>query len=322
MSRMPDPAAAVADGAPSARQPAAEAGRAAGMLLGLLGVLVFSATLPMTRLAVVDMNPVFIGIGRATVAGLAAALLLAWRRPPLPSPRQWRLLLETALGVVIGFPLFSSIAMKQLPAAHGAIIIGLLPLATAVAALLLARERPSTGFWLCALTGTGLVIAFALVEGGGLTGGDAALLMAVALGALGYARGGMLSRDMPGDLVISWALVLSLPLTAAVTLWTLAQGVAFSVPIAEVQASSWAALLYVSLFSMWIGFFFWYRGLAAGGVARVGQIQLLQPFFTVLIAALMLGETLSLKTVAFAVAVIATVAIGRRMPVRSSDVSR
>ena len=286
------------------------------MLFGFIGVLIFSATLPMTRLAVVDLHPVFIGIGRAAVAGIAAAALLALRRPPWPTRRQWRLLLETSLGVVVGFPVFSSIAMKHLPASHGAIITGLLPLATAVAAVLLARERPSAGFWLCALLGTGLVTLSALGEGGGLTWGDAALVLAVALGALGYARGGMLSRDMGGDLVISWALLLFLPLTLGIVAWSFLAGWATFVPLAEVRTQSWLGFLYVSLFSMWIGFFFWYRGLAAGGVARVGQIQLLQPFFTVLIAALMLGEPLDAKTLAFAAAVIATVAIGRRMQVR------
>ena len=287
------------------------------MLFGLLGVLIFSATLPMTRLAVVELHPVFIGIGRAAVAGLAAVLLLALRRAAWPTPRQWRLLGETSLGVVVGFPLFSSLAMKQLPASHGAIITGLLPLATALAAVMLARERPSAGFWLCALLGTGLVIAYAVGEGGGITAGDAALVAAVALGAFGYARGGILSRDMAGDLVISWALVLFLPLTLGVAAWGLLDGWATFVPPAEVQASSWLGFLYVSLFSMWIGFFFWYRGLAAGGVARVGQLQLLQPFFTVMIAALMLGESLTSKTVGFAAAVIATVAIGRRMQVKA-----
>jgi drug/metabolite transporter (DMT)-like permease len=210
--------------------------------------------------------------------------------------------------------------MKYLPASHGAIITGLLPLATAVAAVLFARERPSGGFWACALLGTALVTAYAVSEGGGLTWGDGSLLIAVALGALGYARGGVLSRDMDGDLVISWALVLFLPLTLGVTTWSLLDGWAFFVAPANVQASSWLGFVYVSLFSMWIGFFFWYRGLAAGGVARVGQMQLLQPFFTVLIAALMLGETLTWTTVGFAVAVIATVAIGRRMQVVSKIV--
>jgi drug/metabolite transporter (DMT)-like permease len=284
-------------------------------------VLIFSATLPMTRLAVVDLHPVFIGIGRAAVAGVAAALLLALRRPPWPTWRQWRLLLETSLGVVVGFPLFSSIAMRDLPASHGAIITGLLPLATAVAAVLLARERPSAGFWLCALLGTALVVAYALGEGGGLTWGDGAMILAVALGALGYARGGVLSRDMDGDLVISWALVLFLPVTVGIGAWSLLAGWATLVPPAEVKAASWLGFLYVSLFSMWIGFFFWYRGLAAGGVARVGQIQLLQPFFTVMLAALLLGEPLTAKTLGFATAVIAVVAIGRRMQVRTAATS-
>src|SRR5690606_10822898 len=155
--------------------------RDAGMLLGILGVVVFSATLPMTRLAVADLHPVFIAFGRAAVAGIAAILLLALRRPPLPTPRQWRLLAETALGVVVGFPLFSSIAMKTLPAAHGAIVVGLMPLATAMAAVLVARERPSVGFWLCALLGTALVTGYASSESGGITAGDWALLAAVAL---------------------------------------------------------------------------------------------------------------------------------------------
>ncbi len=282
------------------------------MLLGMLGVIVFSATLPMTRLAVTDLHPMFIAFGRAAVAGIAAALLLGLRRPPWPTARQWRLLAETALGVVVGFPLFSSIAMQTLPAAHGAIVIGLMPLATAMAAVLFARERPSIGFWLCALLGTALVTGYASSEGGGITAGDWALLAAVGLGALGYARGGLLSRDMDGDLVISWALVLSLPVTVAVTLWSIAGGWAAEVALRDVAPAAWIGFGYVSLFSMWIGFFFWYRGLAAGGVARVGQTQLLQPFFTVLIAALLLGETLDAKTLGFAAAVVATVAVGRR----------
>ena len=298
----------------SARPPRA----ASGLFFGLIGVLIFSATLPMTRLAVVDLHPVFIAFGRAAVAGIAAALLLLMRRPAWPTRRQWRLLTETSLGVVVGFPVFSSIAMRYLPASHGAIVTGLLPLATAVAAVLLSHERPSRGFWICSLLGTTLVIVYALSEGGGLTWGDAALLIAVALGALGYARGGLLSRDMGGELVISWALLLFLPVTVGVTLWSLLDGWAFFVAPGEVQLASWLGFLYVSLFSMWIGFFFWYRGLATGGVARVGQTQLLQPFFTVLLAALMLGEALTWKTVGFAIAVIVTVAIGRRMQVRQS----
>ena len=286
------------------------------MLLGILGVVVFSATLPMTRLAVADLHPVFIAFGRAAVAGIAAILLLALRRPPLPTPRQWRLLAETALGVVVGFPLFSSIAMKTLPAAHGAIVVGLMPLATAMAAVLVARERPSVGFWLCALLGTALVTGYASSESGGITAGDWSLLAAVALGALGYARGGLLSRDMDGDLVISWALVLSLPVTVGITLWSVADGWAAEAGLRDVGAAAWLGFAYVSLFSMWIGFFFWYRGLAIGGVARVGQTQLLQPFFTVLIAALLLGEALDAKTLGFAAAVVATVAVGRRTRVR------
>ena len=215
---------------------------ASGLLFGLIGVLIFSATLPMTRLAVVDLHPVFIAFGRAAVAGIAAALLLLMRRPVWPTRRQWRLLTETSLGVVVGFPVFSSIAMRYLPASHGAIVTGLLPLATAVAAVLLSHERPSRGFWICSLLGTTLVIVYALSEGGGLTWGDAALLIAVALGALGYARGGLLSRDMGGELVISWALLLFLPVTVGVTLWSLLDGWAFFVAPGEVQSGIVAGL--------------------------------------------------------------------------------
>ena len=285
---------------------------AGGLLLGLAGVLIFSATLPMTRLAVGDLHPAFIAIGRAAVAGLFAAGLLMMRRPPRPTRLEWRLLAETALGVVIGFPLFSSIAMRDMPAAHGAIITGLLPLATAVAAVLFTRERPSPGFWLCALAGTALVIGHALSAGGALGVGNGSMLLAVALGALGYARGGALSRTLDGVLVICWALVLTLPFTLPLTLWSLLDGWAFRVEPERVTWSAWAGFAYVSLFSMWIGFFFWYRGLARGGVARVGQMQLLQPFFTVLIAAALLGEPLTLKTVGFAIAVVAVVWAGRR----------
>lgn len=290
-----------------------------GMLLGLTGVAIFSQTLPFTRLAVAELDASFVAFARAVIAALLAVCLL-WYRGALsparrPRGRQWLRLGVTALGVVLGFPLFSSLAMREVPASHGAIIIGLLPLATAVFAAWFGRERPSVAFWLAALTGSALVIAFAVWQGAGaLQQADWLLFAAVVLGALGYAEGGKLSRELGGLETIGWALVLSLPAMAPAAAW-----LAWTTlpAIQQASAGAWAGMAYVSLFSMFIGFIFWYAGLAKGGVARVGQIQLLQPFLTLAGGALILGESLDGPTVGFAVAVIAVVALGRRTAVAS-----
>ena len=282
-----------------------------GMWLGLAGVAIFSLTLPATRIAVAELDAVFFALGRAVVAALCAIALLAWSRAPRPSAQQCRSLVITALGVVVGFPLFSSLAMQHVPASHGAVVLGVLPLATAVLGALRFGERPSAGFWLAALVGSGMVVGFALRQGGGsFHAADLALFAAVAAGAMGYAEGGRLSQSMGGPQVICWALVISLPV---------------SLPISAAMAwqhglsagpQAWIAFGYVSLFSMFIGFFFWYRGLALGGIARVGQVQLLQPFMSLLGAALVVGEPLDASNLLFALAVIAVVAVGRRMAVR------
>jgi drug/metabolite transporter (DMT)-like permease len=279
-----------------------------GMWLGAAGVAIFSLTLPFTRMAVAELNPVFIALGRAVVAALCAVVLLWWLRAPRPSGSQWKALAITALGVVVGFPLFSSIAMRYVPASHGAIVIGILPLATAAFGALRFGERPSLGFWLAAAAGSALVVGFALWNGGGsLHLADLALFAATLAAAMGYAEGGRLSQSMGGQQVISWALVLSLPVLLPVTLWLAWQ---FG---ASASARAWVGFGYVSIFSMFIGFFFWYKGLALGGIARVGQVQLVQPFLTLIGAALVLGETLQPSYFLFAAAVIATVAVGRRM---------
>ncbi|HVL76621.1 MAG TPA: DMT family transporter [Noviherbaspirillum sp.] len=281
-----------------------------GMALGLAGVAIFSLTLPFTRMAVAELNPVLVALGRAVVAAAAAALLLWWLRAPRPTGAQWRALAITALGVVVGFPVFSSIAMRYVPSAHGAIVIGILPLATAVVAALRFGERPSTGFWVAAVAGSAVVVAFAVVRGGGaLHLADLALFAAVIAAAIGYAEGARLSQVMGGQQVISWALVLSLPVLLPATLWL---GFEYGW---EASPRAWIGFGYVSLFSMFIGFFFWYKGLALGGIARVGQTQLLQPFLTLVGAALLLGEALEAAHFLFAAAVIALVAVGRRMPV-------
>jgi drug/metabolite transporter (DMT)-like permease len=288
-----------------------------GLWLGLVGVAIFALTLPMTRLAVgtpeaPQLSGVFIALGRAVVAAALSAVFLLATRAPLPRRGQWWPLALTAGGVVFGFPLLTSIAMRHVEAVHASVIVGVLPLATALVGALLHRQRPSTGFWACAALGSGLVVAYAVLQSGAgvvLRPADALLLGAMACAAVGYGYGARLSQQMRAEHVICWALVLALPLTLPLAAW--------SWPAASVPASAWAAFGYVAVFSMWLGFFAWYRGLALGGTVRVSQVQLAQPFLSMLFAVPLLGESLDLLTLAFALAVVATVFVGRRMPVRA-----
>jgi drug/metabolite transporter (DMT)-like permease len=285
-----------------------------GMWLGLAGVAIFSLTLPFTRMAVAQLDPVFVALGRALVAAILAAAWLWWNHAPLPPRSALGSLAIVSAGCVIGFPLFTSIALQTVPAAHGAVLVGILPLATALCATLRGHERPSSGFWAIALLGSAIVVGFALRKGGGVFHpADFAIFAAVALAALGYAEGGRLAQTMGGQQVICWALVLSAPLLLPIVLWL---GWAHSGAIAAAGIKAWLGFAYVSLFSMFIGFFFWYKGLALGGIARVGQVQLLQPFLTLLGAAALLGETLELANILFAVLIVAVVAVGRRMAVK------
>ncbi len=284
-----------------------------GMLFGALGVAIFAMTLPMTRLAVGDASapqlpPLFVTAGRAAIAGLLSVAWLLAVRAPLPARRHWRALAVSAAGTVIGFPLFLSLALRQVDAMHAAVITGVLPLATAVAGAVALRQRPSAGFWACAVGGCALVLAFAAWAGSGtLTAADGLLLLAVVSASIAYVAGAGVASVLPAEQVICWVLVLALPfsLPAALAFW----------PAQPARWSSWAGFGYVSLFSMWIGFFAWYRGLALGGVVRVSQVQLLQPFLSLLFAVPVLGERLEPVTVGFALAVIAVVFLGRRMPV-------
>lgn len=285
-----------------------------GMLLGLTGVAIFSLTLPFTRLAVAELDPLFAAMARAVVAALLAALWLTMRRAPLPPRAAWPALTAVAGGCVIGFPLLTSLAMRSLPAAHGAVLVGILPLATALCAALRGHERPSGAFWASALLGSSLVIGFALYQGGGaLQAADLAIFAAVLAAAWGYAEGGRLAQTLGGQQVISWALLLSLPIALPLTLWQLWH---HGAAIAAAGLPAWLGFAYTCVFSMFLGFFFWYRGMALGGVARVGQVQLVQPFLTLLGAAAVLGEPLRASHVTFALAVIAVVAVGRRTAVR------
>lgn len=288
-----------------------------GLWLGLLGIVIFSVTLPMTRLAVgtadaPQMSGIFIAMGRAVVAAALSGFFLLATRAPLPQRQHWGALAMTAGGVVFGFPLFTSLAMRYVEAVHASVIVGVLPLATAAVGALLHRQRPSSGFWLCAAVGSAMVVAFAILRSGGGAGlgihlADVLLLAAMLCAAVGYGYGGRLSQHMRAEHVICWALVLSLPLTLPLA-W-------LSWPTLPVKASAWGAFAYVAVFSMWLGFFAWYRGLALGGTVRVSQVQLVQPFLSMLVSVPLLGEQLDAVTVGFGLAVIATVFIGKKMPV-------
>jgi len=283
-----------------------------GLWLGALGVAIFALTFPMTRLAVgpaeaPQLPPGFVTAGRAAGAALLSLAYLLVTRAPWPQRRHLLALALSALGTVIGFPVGIALALREVPAMHAAIVTGILPLATAAIAAVALRQRASAGFWACALLGFALVLGFAAHEGGGtLSAADGWLLFAVASAAGGYVAGARLATEWPAERVISWVLVLSLPLTGPLAwAWW---------PDAPASASAWGGFAYVTVFSMWLGFFAWYRGLALGGTLRVSQVQLLQPFLALLFAVPLLGETLEPSTLVFALAVLATVAIGRRLP--------
>ncbi len=289
-----------------------------GLWLGFLGVLLFAVTLPMTKLATgsasaPQLSPLFVTFGRAAVAGLLSVVYLLCTRGQRPRGGQWRALAFTACGVVVGFPLFLALGLRHVESVHASVVIGILPLATAVVASLWLRQRPSVGFWLCAVAGSALVGAFVLLRSdAGNTGArwaDLLLLLAVLSAAFGYVSGGQLTPQLGAERVICWVLVISLPLTLPVML--------LAWPGAPVLPSAWMGFAYVALISMWIGFFAWYRGLALGGTVRVSQVQLVQPFLSMLFSVPLLGESLDLMTVGFSIAVIATVFIGKKMPVQS-----
>lgn len=281
-----------------------------GLMLGALGVAGFSVTLPATRLAVSYLDPLTVGLGRALVAAVCAAALLRVTRQSRPTQEQLKGLSIVALGVVVGFPLLSAIALQQLPAAHGAVIVAILPMLTAVAGAVRTRQRPSTRFWLVSALGSMLVLAFAFSNGlEGLQAADAILLLACLAAALGYAEGGRLAGQMGGWQVICWALVLAAPFLLAPVGWAVYRhGVV-------APLSGWLAFGYVSLVSQFFAFFLWYQGMAMAGVVRVSQMQLLQPFMSLIAAAVLLNETVTSSMIGFALAVVATVALGRRMPV-------
>jgi drug/metabolite transporter (DMT)-like permease len=281
--------------------------KTAGWGNGLLGVIIFSGSLPATRVAVADFAPLFLTSARATIAALLGAAFLLALRAPRPQRSDLLPLVIVSLGVVVGFPLLTALALQHITAAHSIVFIGLLPLSTAIFGVLRGGERPRPAFWLFSILGAATVSVFALSgsDGGSLTGGLLMLAAILACG-LGYAEGATLSRRLGGWQVISWALLLSLPPMAALTLLTLPAG------FGAVGLPAWIGLAYVSVFSMLVGFIFWYRGLALGGIAGVGQLQLLQPFMGLVLAAVFLGEPVAWSMVASTLVVVACVAGARR----------
>lgn len=256
-----------------------------GWLNGIMGVLIFSGSLPATRVAVQQIDPIFLTVSRATIAGTLALAILLVLKQKLPTRSDMQSLLIIAIGVVIGFPLLTALALQHVTAAHSVVFIGLLPLSTAIFGTLRGGERPKLTFWFFSALGSATVVGFAFTQGLNTAPiADAFMLGAIILAGLGYAEGAKLSRRLGGWQVISWALVLALPVMA-----TLA--IALQPPtFANIEAPAWIGLGYASIFSMFIGFVFWNRGLAIGGTASIGQLQLLQPFFSFALAAVLLQE--------------------------------
>ncbi|WP_194815416.1 DMT family transporter [Nocardia sp. XZ_19_385] len=265
----------------------------AGLAWGFVGVAAFSFTVPLTRVAVGGLSPLFIGSGRAVVAAVLAGIALAATRQTAPAARQWLRLAVVAAGVVVGFPLLTSYALTVTPASHGAIVIGLLPAATAVSAVLRTGERPSRAFWLFSLAGAIAAVGFALLQGGGigrLHWADLLLFGAVLAAAIGYSEGALLAREIGSWQTVSWALILASPLMLTLTV------IAIEQQPPSATAVEWACFAYLSAISMYLGFFAWYRGLAIGPMSRVSQVQLVQPLMSICWAALLLGEHLDWLT--------------------------
>ena len=282
-----------------------------GLLLGFIGMCLFAGTLPATRLALAGFDAFFLTVARAALAGSAGLVLLSVMRRRIPPRSLWPELFGAALCTVVGFPLLAALAMVTVPAAHGGVVLGIIPLATAAAAAVFAHERPSIGFWLASATGAILVLTFMLRRNGGgsVSAGDLFLLGTVACGALGYTLSGRLAAVMPGWEVISWQVVVFLPISALATF------LMWPPDIASAPVSAWAGLGYVGFVSQYLAFFVFNAAMAIGGIARIGQVMLLQPFVIVALASPVNGEPIDIETIVFATAVVAVVLVGQRMRV-------
>jgi drug/metabolite transporter (DMT)-like permease len=278
-----------------------------GLLLGFIGMAIFGGTLPATRIAVSAIDPLALTALRAAIPGLCALVLLIALRRPLPPRRLWPHLAIAMICVTILFPFLMALAVQTVDASHGGVVLGILPIATALVAVVITHERPKPLFWIASVAGAALVIAFALRQGGGaLAAGDLLLFGAITASAVGYTFSARLTAQMPGWEVISWVLVMALPISLPAAALTM------PADPTQIALKPWLAVLYVALFSQWIAFFAWNAGMAIGGIARVSQVLLLQPFVTFALAAWFNDETITLQILLFAAAVVATVAISTR----------
>ncbi|CAB1221778.1 putative DMT superfamily transporter inner membrane protein [Acinetobacter bouvetii] len=278
-----------------------------GWINGLLGVVIFAGSMPATRIAVSGFSPTFLTAIRASIAAVLALLCLLWFKQQRPQADQYKSLIIVSLGVVVGFPLFSALALQNIAASRALVFVALLPLCTAIFGVMRAGEHPNAKFWLFTLLGSGFVVAFMLINDHSqhLSKGDLYMIAAVLACGLGYAEGGHLSKTLGGWQVICWALIVAFPLMLILTLYY------FPDNFADVSYSAYAGLAYVSLFSMLIGFFFWYKGLAMGGIAKVGQIQLIQPFIGLTLCAVILGESISVEMILVCIAVVMCVMLAK-----------
>lgn len=281
-----------------------------GMLFGLIAVVAFGFTLPATKIALNFLNPVFIGLGRASFAACIAALLLYYYRQAVPNRQQYFRLIITALGVIVGFPVLSTIAMQYLPASHGGVVAGILPLFTSVVGVIIGKERPSIKFWLISLLGSFLVVLYALQQGAGQFHiADIALLGAVISAAIGYAVGAKLAMELGGWQVICWALIVAFPFIIIPTIIYAPES------LLNLPLSTYTSFIYLVLGSQLFAFFVWYKGLALGGIVRVSQAQLLQPFVTIFASVLILNEIIHLDTIVFVLLIVSTVWVSKKMPI-------
>ncbi|WP_407639223.1 DMT family transporter [Acinetobacter larvae] len=259
-------------------------------ITGLIAICIFAGSLPATKIAIMGFSAEFLTGARASIAGILALLMLCYYRQPLPNRQQLRGLGMIAIGVVFGFPFFTALALQYITSSYSTIFVALLPLSTAVFAVILGERLPKWPFWIFAILGSCSVVIYMFLRSSGELQWQGSLLMIIAilLCGLGYAEGGRLSRQLGGWQVISWALILALPVMLFLSY------AYYPSDLDQVGLSAWLGMVYVSVFSMFIGFIFWYHGLAKGGVLKIGQLQLLQPFFGLILSALLLGESIDM----------------------------
>ncbi|MFJ5769247.1 DMT family transporter [Psychrobacillus sp. NPDC093180] len=285
-----------------------------GLLMGLVGVFCFSLTLPSTSIAVEYFGTTVVGLGRTVIAAILVAVVLIVRKEKLPSLLQFKSLVIVAVGAVLGFPLLTSWAMKSLPVSHGAVELALLPLATTGFAMLRASEIPSRKFWISSIIGSLAVIMYALHLGfGQLQFADLALLAAVIILGLSYAEGGRLSKELGSWQVIAWAILIGAPF------FIIPVGLNLTTEMLHAPIQAWVSLIYLAVISQFLAYVAWYSGMAMGGIARVSQLQYLQPFLMIIFATVFLDESITFFTIVVAVIVVFSVILGKNASITKKE---